>query len=155
MKAARAPVSPVAPRRTAVAGVLRSTDHSLPCAELHVSGVSYSDRLHPDGDEFKRLRTERKRAPVTTKAEGSRSAPSSRTHLGCRKRANGASRGGCDERNPCKSLVGAPGFEPGNSSLSGRSALYRRLLRVAERTSWCSGDGRSGSARGNLWGRSS
>jgi len=51
---ARGPVSPVAPRRTAVAAVLRSTDHSFPCRALLVSGISYRCGLHPQGKMFKR-----------------------------------------------------------------------------------------------------
>src|SRR5674476_1616793 len=39
--------------------------------------------------------------------------PSTTTHLGCKKRANDGSGEGWGGRNPCKSLVGAPGFEPG------------------------------------------
>jgi hypothetical protein len=41
----RAPVSPVAPRRTVVAAVLRPTGHGLPCEAPLLSGASYSVRV--------------------------------------------------------------------------------------------------------------
>jgi len=63
------------------------------------------------------------RAPLTLRANRTRFVPSNCKHLGCRKRANGGPGGGPSGRNPCKSLVGARGFEPRTSSLSGR--LYR------------------------------
>ena len=55
------PVSPVAPRRTAVAAVVRPADLSLPRAVLHVSGVSYCHRLLPEAGKCKRLRPSRGR----------------------------------------------------------------------------------------------
>ena len=60
------------------------------------------------------------RVPFTSGANGGRDVPSKCKHLGCKKRASGGLSGGSSGRNPCKSLVGAPGFEPGTSSLSGR-----------------------------------
>jgi hypothetical protein len=53
----RGPVSPVAPRRTAVAAVVPPADLSLPCALLHVSGVSYGDGIRPCDEKCKRLGT--------------------------------------------------------------------------------------------------
>jgi len=49
------PVSPVAPRRTAVAAAVRPADLSLPCEALLLSGVSYGDGLHLYGVAVKRL----------------------------------------------------------------------------------------------------
>jgi len=48
-------LSPVAPRRTAVAAMVRPADHSLPCDALHLSGVSYEGGVLPRGDAVKRL----------------------------------------------------------------------------------------------------
>ena len=57
------------------------------------------------------------RVPFTSGANGGRDVPSAPEHLGCKKRANGGLSGGATEGFPCKSLVGAPGFEPGTFPL--------------------------------------
>jgi len=46
-----------------VAAAVRSTNHSLPCTALHLSGVSYGNGVPPCGGEFKRLGTVEKEAP--------------------------------------------------------------------------------------------
>jgi len=46
-----------ATRKRAVTAVVRPADHSLPCAAMHVSGVSYDDRLHPCDENCKCLGT--------------------------------------------------------------------------------------------------
>jgi len=49
-----------------VAAVLHPADRSLPCAVLHLSGVSYGDRLLPQGDEVKCLGVAVGHAPLVT-----------------------------------------------------------------------------------------
>ena len=62
-----------------------------------------------DGDDQRRVTTRRiSLVPVPSIAE----------HLGCKRIADGGPGGRAGGGNPCKSLVGAPGFEPGTSSLS-------------------------------------
>src|SRR5665811_1619206 len=68
----RGPVSPVAPRRTAVAAVVRPADLGLPCAALHLSGFSHERRLPAGRDS----------SPVC--AIESQPSPSVRRDLGCR-----------------------------------------------------------------------
>src|SRR5665647_2649554 len=58
------------------------------------------------------------RVPLTFRANRTRFVPSKCKHLGCKRIAVGRWRSGLGTRFPCKSLVGAPGFEPGTSSLS-------------------------------------
>ena len=53
---AHGPVSPVAPRRTAVAAVVRPADHGLPYVASLMSGVSYGACLRREYDEVKRCR---------------------------------------------------------------------------------------------------
>jgi hypothetical protein len=57
---------------------------------------------------------------VPTRSSESRPLPARGMHLGCRMVAGWDVGGAARRRNPCKSLVGVPGFEPGTSSLSGR-----------------------------------
>ena len=64
-------------------------------------------------------------APVTTDANEPQPVPSVGTHLGCRMVAAGRLREEAGAGFPCKWLVGAPGFEPGTSSLSGRWTCHR------------------------------
>src|SRR5450756_127155 len=60
----RGPVSPVAPRRTAVAAVVRPADLGLPCAALHLSGFSYERRLPAGRDSSPVCAIESQRAPA-------------------------------------------------------------------------------------------
>src|SRR5665811_1148526 len=61
----RGPVSPVAPRRTAVAAVVRPADLGLPCAALHLSGFSHERRLPAGRDSSPVCAIEPQRAPAT------------------------------------------------------------------------------------------
>ena len=71
---ARGPLSPVAPRRTAVAAAVRPADLSLPCKALHLSGVSYEDGLLSFRDEVKRLGDHQSRSVAAgPRDEGDRS----------------------------------------------------------------------------------
>src|SRR5450759_765321 len=60
----RGPVSPVAPRRTAVAAVVRPADRGAPCAALHLSGFSYERRLPAGRDSSPVCAIESQRAPA-------------------------------------------------------------------------------------------
>src|SRR5450830_1066318 len=60
----RGPVSPVAPRRTAVAAVVRPADLGLPCAALHLSGFSHERRLPAGRDSSPVCAIESQRAPA-------------------------------------------------------------------------------------------
>ena len=53
----RGSVSPVAPRRTAVAAVVRPADHSLPYAVLHVVEDSYQVTMRPQSQDVKHSKT--------------------------------------------------------------------------------------------------
>jgi hypothetical protein len=54
--------------------------------------------------------------------------PSTHTHLGCKMVAARGFGGGWRGRSTCKSMVGARGFEPRTSSLSGRLTPFWRVL---------------------------
>ena len=106
------PSIPLAPRAGGRQG------GSLPCDAPHLSGVSHGDGVLPFPDEVKRLRRSRDRGMLTTEAVQTRCLPRTTRHLGCRMVAERVPGGGPSGRNPCKSLVGARGFEPRTSSLS-------------------------------------
>ena len=101
---ARAPLSPVAPRRTAVTAVLRPADHGLPCRASLIIGASYGSRLPAERDGSPVWVRRAPASPICTHgswlqrgfSEGSR-------------RARRAS-------NPCKSTVDRVGFEPATSA---------------------------------------
>jgi hypothetical protein len=83
---ARGSVSPVAPRRCPVAVRCPPADLRLPCAALHVSGVSYENGLRQYRREFKRLSPSRAGDPAPT-------VERDRTFYACgRSRRNGGRR---------------------------------------------------------------
>ena len=127
------------PRRTAVAAVVRPTDHGLPCAALHLSGVSDEDGVTPSRHECQRLGRRRGGVAVSLLAATGpiRSHPDARTCVadGLQTASSRVSRRAQKARNPCKSAVDRRGVETLTSAVpKRRSGVMKRHVHKASQS---------------------